>query len=168
MILNIILNLIRLAHISICLLLAFGFLLPNKYLIFHIIFYPLVLLHWYTNKNNCFLTELENYIRIENDIGKGFKCFILRNTDFRDKCRLNNDFLNQMKKKDSLSYYSKNGEGWSFMKSAIYQYFGINITQKFLDFISYELFFTSWFISVIRYIISCRKKKNQNNKVKTK
>ncbi len=39
---------------------VFGFLLPKKYLIYHLIVWPLVWLHWKTNNNYCFLTQLES------------------------------------------------------------------------------------------------------------
>ena len=37
----------------------FGFLLPRKYLIYHLFFYPSMIIHWMTNNNKCILTELE-------------------------------------------------------------------------------------------------------------
>ena len=40
----------------------FGFLLPKKYLIYHLSLYPLFLFHWYTNNGNCFFTEIEKKI----------------------------------------------------------------------------------------------------------
>ena len=38
---------------------VFGFILPKKYLKFHLLTYPLIWLHWKLNNNKCFLTELE-------------------------------------------------------------------------------------------------------------
>ena len=37
----------------------FGFLLPKKYLIYHLLCFPGILIHWMTNNNKCILTELE-------------------------------------------------------------------------------------------------------------
>ena len=57
---------IRILHFIIALYIIFGqFLLPslNKYYIYII---PLLLYHWKTNNNNCFLSQLENYF-IKND-----------------------------------------------------------------------------------------------------
>ena len=39
---------------------VFGFLLPKKYLRYHLFAWPLVWLHWKTNNGYCFLTQLEN------------------------------------------------------------------------------------------------------------
>ena len=36
-----------------------GFLLPKKYLKYHLIMWPGILLHWLTNNNRCFLSDLE-------------------------------------------------------------------------------------------------------------
>ena len=40
----------------------FGFLSPKKYLIFHALFWPLMLIHWNTNGNKCILSDLENKV----------------------------------------------------------------------------------------------------------
>ena len=39
---------------------AFGFLLPPKYLIYYILVWPLILLHWLTNDNQCILIQIKN------------------------------------------------------------------------------------------------------------
>jgi hypothetical protein len=39
---------------------VFGFLLPKKYLIYHLVTWPLVWFHWKTNNGYCFLTQLES------------------------------------------------------------------------------------------------------------
>ena len=36
-----------------------GFLLPKKYLKYHLIMWPGIILHWLTNNNRCFLSDLE-------------------------------------------------------------------------------------------------------------
>ena len=38
----------------------FGFLLPPKYLIYYILFWPFILLHWTTNDNKCILQQIKN------------------------------------------------------------------------------------------------------------
>ena len=45
---------------------AFGFLLPSKYLIYYVFCWPIMLLHWTLNDNNCFMTQLQNYIKHES------------------------------------------------------------------------------------------------------
>ena len=45
---------------------VFGFLLPKKYLIYHLIAWPLVWFHWKTNNNYCFLTQIENRLNEQN------------------------------------------------------------------------------------------------------
>lgn len=55
----------------------FGFLLPKKYLIYHLFLWPIILIHWLTNNNKCFLTQLEiqlsgnNWGKKESDFGIG-------------------------------------------------------------------------------------------------
>ena len=36
-----------------------GFLLPKKYLKYHLLMWPGIVLHWLTNNNRCFLSDLE-------------------------------------------------------------------------------------------------------------
>ena len=38
---------------------VFGFLLPKKLLIFHLLIWPSMIIHWIFNDNKCILTELE-------------------------------------------------------------------------------------------------------------
>jgi len=45
--------------------LAFGFLLPKKYLMYYIFCWPTMLLCWKTNNDKCFITEWEN--KLNND-----------------------------------------------------------------------------------------------------
>ena len=47
-------------HKLIVYLIVFGFLLPKKYLIYHLVTWPLVWFHWKTNNGYCFLTQLES------------------------------------------------------------------------------------------------------------
>ena len=51
-------------HVFILFFMIFGFLLPSKYLIIYVLFWPLIYLHWQLNNNNCYLTELE--YKLEN------------------------------------------------------------------------------------------------------
>lgn len=39
-----------------------GFMLPKKYLTYHLPWFPLIIMHWLTNDNYCFITDLENYL----------------------------------------------------------------------------------------------------------
>ena len=41
----------------------FGFLLPKKYLIYHLLSFPLIYLHWITNNKNCILSQFEHYLK---------------------------------------------------------------------------------------------------------
>ncbi len=36
-----------------------GCFLPTKYLQYHLIVWPVIILHWFTNNNRCFLSDLE-------------------------------------------------------------------------------------------------------------
>ena len=53
-------SVLHILHKLIVYFMVFGFLLPKKYLIYHLIVWPLVWLHWKTNNNYCFLTQLES------------------------------------------------------------------------------------------------------------
>ena len=59
---KIIKNIVVFIHNLIVLFLVIGFLLPKKYLIYFLIAWPLVYLHWKTNNNRCSLTELEYWL----------------------------------------------------------------------------------------------------------
>jgi hypothetical protein len=41
---------------------VFGFLLPKRYLKYHLIAWPIIFLHWQTNNEKCCLSELENWL----------------------------------------------------------------------------------------------------------
>ena len=41
---------------------GFGFMLPKKYLTYHLPWFPLIIMHWLTNDNYCFITDLEEYL----------------------------------------------------------------------------------------------------------
>lgn len=55
-------------HEILVLFILLGWLLPKQYLIYYIITYPLVLLHWKSNNGNCILTDW--WIKLE---GKDFR-----------------------------------------------------------------------------------------------
>jgi len=61
---NILIKLLVFLHVLILLFIIFGFLLPSKYLIIYVLFWPLIYLHWQLNNNNCYLTELQ--YKLEN------------------------------------------------------------------------------------------------------
>lgn len=56
-------NLVVFIHTLIVLFLFWGFLLPKKYLIYHLIAWPIVWLHWQLNNQRCILTEWEFKLR---------------------------------------------------------------------------------------------------------
>jgi hypothetical protein len=50
-------------HLAIVLFVIFGFLFIQKpVLIFHLIFLPILILHWRTNGGVCYITQLQNKI----------------------------------------------------------------------------------------------------------
>ena len=54
----------------------FGFLLPRKYLICHLLVFPIILFHWILNDNKCAFTQLTNTICYPEYSGyKGFNDF---------------------------------------------------------------------------------------------
>lgn len=53
------LKLLIIFHKLLVYFMMFGFLLPRKYLFYHLITFPLIILHWIFNEEKCFLTELE-------------------------------------------------------------------------------------------------------------
>ncbi len=56
-------------HFAIVMFVIFGCLLTNhKVLLFHLIFLPILVLHWKTNDGVCYLTQIEHKIQ-----GKGAK-----------------------------------------------------------------------------------------------
>jgi hypothetical protein len=53
---------VKYSHFSLGIFIVFGFLIPKKYLIFHIVFWPLLVIHWKTNNNKCVLTQVEHFL----------------------------------------------------------------------------------------------------------
>jgi len=60
MILN---NIIFILHILLLVFAVLGCLLPKKWLILHLLVWPLIIIHWLTNNDNCILTQLEKTTR---------------------------------------------------------------------------------------------------------
>jgi hypothetical protein len=56
-------NLLVFIHTLIVFFLSWGFLLPKKYLIYHLFAWPIVWLHWQLNNQRCILTEWEFKLR---------------------------------------------------------------------------------------------------------
>jgi len=51
-------------HVAIFLFIALGWALPSRpWLLFYLIFLPLVVLHWRLNRGACLLNNLENWLR---------------------------------------------------------------------------------------------------------
>lgn len=143
---QVIIKLIRLTHILICSFLAFGFLLPLKFLKYHLVFFPLVLAHWATNNDKCFVTELEQNIRSQENINEGVRCYFLRNTP--NKCSLSDDYVDS----EYISNMRKKRIHWQFIQSLIYNLTGKEITKKFADNLCYITFGIAWFITFIRLL----------------
>ena len=65
-------------HILVIIFGLFGFLLPKKYLILHLLMWPIVLIHWLKNNDKCIISQIEKSL-IESDGGKKkFKSFSTR------------------------------------------------------------------------------------------
>jgi hypothetical protein len=47
-------------HIFILFALIFGFFIPGKYLIYYLIIWPAIYIHWLFNDGKCMLTDIEN------------------------------------------------------------------------------------------------------------
>jgi len=47
-------------HIFILFALIFGFFIPGKYLIYYLIIWPAIYIHWLFNDDRCMLTDIEN------------------------------------------------------------------------------------------------------------
>ena len=60
---NMLSKLIRLVHQLLIYFILLGVFLPNKYLFFYLITWPLIYLHWQFNSNKCALTQLEYWIQ---------------------------------------------------------------------------------------------------------
>ncbi len=49
-------------HVFILLTIKFGFLLPKKYLPYHIIMILLIFVHWSTNNEKCITAQIQNHL----------------------------------------------------------------------------------------------------------
>jgi len=61
---NFSLNLIIYLHKFFIYFLFGGFLLPDNLLLIHVMAWPLTIISWSLNNNNCIFTQLENYIEL--------------------------------------------------------------------------------------------------------
>lgn len=64
---TLLINILVFSHSLIVLFLFWGFLLPKKYLVYHLIAWPIVWLHWQLNNQRCILTEWEFKLRGVHD-----------------------------------------------------------------------------------------------------
>jgi hypothetical protein len=53
---------INIIHKLLVYFMFFGVLLPEKYLLYFVITWPFIYIHWQLNNNRCILTELEYYL----------------------------------------------------------------------------------------------------------
>ena len=56
-------DILKIIHRIIVIFVVIGCTLPKKFLIYHIILFPGLLIHWKTNNNYCILTQIENNLR---------------------------------------------------------------------------------------------------------
>lgn len=56
-------NLINFIHTIFVLLMQYGFILPKSFLKYYLLLWPITLLHWKLNNNNCILTQIELKLR---------------------------------------------------------------------------------------------------------
>ena len=80
---KILLLLIHIFHKILVITVMCGFLFPKKYLIYHLISWPLVWLHWELNNNYCFLTQIER--RLNEKINPKIKNKEKNNSEFMKK-----------------------------------------------------------------------------------
>lgn len=59
-------DLVRSVHLALVAFVALGCLLPRPYLRWHLLAFPLLLIHWRTNHNRCAATQLEYWLRGES------------------------------------------------------------------------------------------------------
>jgi len=70
--------LVNIIHNILMFFTIFGFILPKKYLMFHALTFPLILLHWKTNNDKCVLSQLEKYLTGDNSDSSFMKSFFER------------------------------------------------------------------------------------------
>ncbi len=74
---------VHIFHLLLVFSVTFGFLLPNKFLIYHLVSWPLVWLHWNLNNDYCFLTQYER--KLKNKISPHNKSDNKSNSEFMKK-----------------------------------------------------------------------------------
>ena len=59
----VVIKLLEVLHFAIVIFVIFGCLFTSRLvLLFHLIFLPILILHWKTNQGVCYLTQIENKI----------------------------------------------------------------------------------------------------------
>lgn len=58
---------VRLIHYIIVFFIFFGFLLPDKYIKYHLFFIVILKIHWITNNDKCILTQIEQHFDNNNN-----------------------------------------------------------------------------------------------------
>ena len=56
-------KIIHIFHKIFVYIVIFGCFLPYKYLVYHQFLWPIIYIHWKTNKNKCMITQLESYLK---------------------------------------------------------------------------------------------------------
>jgi len=62
-------NFVKVLHIVSLFFILFGWALPQPFWLPHVTAVPLVMLHWWTNKGQCVLTQLEARLRGQKNSG---------------------------------------------------------------------------------------------------
>ena len=65
-------------HIIIVIFGFLGFLLPKKYLIYHLILFPIILIQWLINKNKCIISQVEKFATETKENKNKYKHFSTR------------------------------------------------------------------------------------------
>jgi hypothetical protein len=63
-------KLLSVLHLASTFFLLFGCLVPQKFLWVHVLFWPLVFLHWQLNNGNCIVTDLQKKVGDPNITAK--------------------------------------------------------------------------------------------------
>lgn len=62
-------NMVKGVHLFCIFFIVFGWAFPKEALLAHLSFLPIVVLHWWTNKGQCILTQMENRLRGRDSSG---------------------------------------------------------------------------------------------------
>jgi len=77
---NLIYKFLDILHYLIILFILFGFLLPVEYLIYFLIIWPTIYIHWKFNNNICVLTQIEYIALGKKDIPPPVNYDFIKNT----------------------------------------------------------------------------------------